>query len=146
MSHVRQQIREAAASVLTGLATSGTRVFQNRLRPLADSDLPCLLVNTDDEQIESLGISAYSPQERVLDLMVRAVAKQSGTLDDTLDTLLYEVEVALANHTLGGLVKSLMLESIKIEMNDELEKPVGVASAHYKATYYAATGIPGTAL
>jgi len=146
MSHVRQQIREAAAIVLTGLAISGSRVFQNRLRPLKDADLPCLLINTDDEDIETIGFTADAPQERRLTLMIRALAKQSLTLDDTLDNMLAEIESALARQTFGGLAKSLLLEKISIEMNDDLEKPVGVASAHYQLTYYTATGNPGTAL
>lgn len=39
-NHVRQQIREAVATTLTGLSTTSTRVFQSRLRPLVDADLP----------------------------------------------------------------------------------------------------------
>lgn len=146
MSHVRQQIREAAATVLTGLATSGARVFQSRLRPLKDTDLPCLLINTDDEEIEAQGITATPMQERSLVLSVRAIAKQTATLDDVLDTMLAEIETALAGQTFGNRAKGLLLESIAIEMNDELEKPVGIATAHYRVTYYTATGTPGTAL
>jgi len=146
MSHVRQQIREAAATVLTGLTTTSTRVFQSRLRPLKDTDLPCLLVNTDDEDIETIGFTVGAQQERSLMLSIRAVAKVSSTLDDTLDTILAEVETALAAQTLGNRAKGLVLEKISIEMNDELEKPVGIATAQYRVTYYTATGTPGTAL
>lgn len=144
--HVRQQIREAAAALLTGLATTGARVFQSRLRPLRDADLPCLLINTDDEEIETQGISANALQERTLTLSIRAVAKQSDALDAELDTLLAEIETALGNSTLGGKAESILLASIRIEMNDEIEKPVGIATAQYRVTYYTATGTPGTAL
>lgn len=146
MTHVRQQIREAAATVLTGLSTSGAHVFQSRLRPLRDADMPCLLVNTDDEEIETLGIGQHPTQERQLVLKVRAVAKDSSDLDDTLDTMLAEVETALDGQTFSGKAKSIVLTGINIEMNDELEKPVGVATASYQVTYYTAAGSPGTAL
>ena len=146
MSHVRRQIREAAATVLTGLTTTGERVFQSRMRPLTDSDLPCLLINTDDEVIDTQGFDATPLQERELTLSIRAVAKQTATLDDVLDTILAEVETALAGQTLGDRAKGLLLEKINIEMNDELEKPVGIASDIYRVTYYTTAGTPGTAL
>lgn len=146
MSHVRQQIREAVATVLTGLTTSGARVFQSRLRVLSDADLPCLLINTDDESIDTPAISHAAMQERELQLLVRAVAKNGASVDDLLDTMLAEVETAMTGQTLGGIAKGLVLEKISIEMNDELEKPIGIASATYRVTYYTADGAPGTAL
>ena len=146
MSHVRQQIREAAAAALTGLASAGNRVFQSRLRPLRDADLPCLLVNTDDEEVDTLGMGVHPAQERQLALKVRCVAKDASDLDDTLDSLLAEVETALDGQTFGGKAKGIVLTGISIEMNDELEKPVGIATATYQVTYYTAAGSPGSAL
>lgn len=144
MSHVRQQIREAAAAALTGLTTTGARVFQSRIRPLRDADLPCLLVNTDEETIDGATIAGML--ERTLTLQIRAVAKVADDLDDTLDTMLAEVEVALATQTLGGRAKNIELTKIEIELNDDLEKPVGIATASYQVSYYTAAGIPGTAI
>ena len=54
------------------LATTGSRVFQSRVYPLRDADLPCLLISTDDEQIGFVGdgftgefaaLAATTPQE-----------------------------------------------------------------------------------
>jgi hypothetical protein len=146
MSHVRQQIREAAATLLTGLATTGARVYQSRIYTLRDTDLPCLLINTDDEQDVTLGPGENSAQERSLQLSIRCVSKQVADLDDKLDTMLAEVETALGNQTLSNKAKTLQLESISIEMSDELEKPVGIAAAVFRITYYTATGAPATAL
>jgi hypothetical protein len=146
MSHVRQQIREAAATLLTGLTTTAARVYQSRIYTLRDTDLPCLLINADDEQDVTLGLNEYAAQERSLQLSIRCVSKQVADLDDKLDTMLAEVETALGNQTLGGKAKTLQLESIAIEMSDELEKPVGIATAVFRITYYTATGTPGTSL
>ena len=146
MSHVRRQIREAAATALTGLATTGARVFQSRLRPLRDADLPCLLVNTDDEEIDTLTIGSHPTQERQLALKVRAVAKDASDLDDTLDQMLFEIETTLEGTTLGGIAKGIVLTGIAIEMNDEMDKPVGVATATYQITYYTAAGLPESAI
>jgi hypothetical protein len=145
MSHVRQQIREAAATLLTGLTTTGARVFQSRIYPLRDADLPCLLISTDDEKIDTLGLSAGGLQERELSLVIKAVAKQSAALDDALDTSLAEIETALTGQSLGGIAKSNTLESISVEMSDDLEKPVGILTATFQITYYTATGAPGVA-
>lgn len=146
MSHVRQQIREAAATLLTGLTSTGARVYQSRIYTLRDTDLPCLLITTDDEQDVTLGLNEYAAQERSLQLSIRCVSKQVADLDDKLDTMLAEVETAIGNQTLGGKAKTLQLESITIEMSDELEKPVGIATAVFRITYYTATGTPATAL
>lgn len=145
MSHVRQQIRDAAVAALTGLTTTGARVYASRLRPLADDELPCLLVNTDAEQVTVTDVGG-AVLMRTLDLSIRCMAKATADLDDTLDTLLAEVEVALYEETLGGTVKSLELVSVEIEMDDSTDKPVGVLTARYQAIYFSHAGTPGTAL
>lgn len=147
MAHVRRQIREALAALVTGLATTGSRVYQSRVYPLGDSNLPCLLVNTDDESIETLTTGATPMQERRLTVQVRAVAKESSSLDDTLDQIMAEVEAALgAAGVLSTLAKSITLSGLRVEMDDALEKPVGVASMEYQISYYTASNAPQTAL
>lgn len=144
-NHLRQQIREAVASQLSGLTTTGTRVYQSRLHPLSDSNLPCLLVNTDSEEIATLTLQPHPVMERDLTLAVRCIAKAVNNLDDTLDTMLKEVETALGtvtDPTYGGLVKSMSPTGIDIEMDDGMDKPVGVASLNYRVTYYTADGSP----
>lgn len=145
MAHVRQQIREAAATALTGLTTSGSRVYQSRVHPLDAASLPCLLVNTDDEDVTSLKISSPDMLDRRLTLTVRAVARASSNLDDTLDTMVSEVEVALGATTLSGKVKTLTLDGIGIE-TEQGDKPVGIASMKFSATYMTAANAPETAI
>lgn len=146
MSHVRQQIREAAATLLDGLATTGGRVYQSRVHPLADANLPCLLVNTDSEDIEALTVHAPVMLERTLDLSVRCVAKVAARLDDTLDTMLKEVETVLgASGVMSTLAKSIMPTGIRIEMDDGKESPVGVATLNYRISYFTASNAPDAA-
>ena len=52
MTHVRRSIREQVASTVTGLTTTGSRVFQSRVFRLEAADLPCLLVYTKTESVE----------------------------------------------------------------------------------------------
>jgi len=78
-------------------------------------------------------------------LAVRCIGKAVANLDDTLDTMLKEVETALGtvtDPTYGGIVKSMVPTGISIEMDDGLEKPVGIASLNYLVTYYTADGSP----
>ena len=145
MSHVRQQIREAAAAAVTGLVTAGSRVYQSRLHPLDATKLPCLLVNTDDESIDGLMIGSPDILDRKLTLSIRAVAKASANLDDTLDTMAAEIETALGVSTLGGLVKTLMLDGINIDM-EQSDKPVGIATLKYIANYMTVANAPAAAI
>jgi len=50
-NHVRQQLREAIATAITGLTTTSTRVFQSRVYPIEVGQLPCLVVTSDGDEI-----------------------------------------------------------------------------------------------
>lgn len=146
MPHVRRQLREAAAAAVTGLSTTAGRVFQSRVYPLRDADLPCLLVSTDDERIDAGNAAMGGELERELTLTVRGVAKATADLDDTLDAIAEQVEPMLNGATLGGKAKKCLLTAINVEMDDVLEKPVGSISLEYRITYFTSPALPGTAL
>ena len=146
MSHVRRQIREAAATALAGLATTGSRVFQSRVYPLRDADLPCLLISTDDEQVDQNNAVSGGEMTRELTLTVRGVAKATADLDDTLDGIAEQVEPVLNGATLGNLAKNCQLAGIKVEMDEALEKPVGIITLEYRTLYFTTPAAPGTAL
>jgi hypothetical protein len=143
MSHARQAIREAVATAVTGLASTGARVFQSRMR--AQEDLPCLQVATNGEEISREDLDAL--EERDLEVEIIGVAKAAGDVDDDLDDIAAEVETAIgANNTLGGRVKRMHLTGIRIEFDDELEQPVGLIRLTYRCTYFTNAGVPGTTL
>jgi hypothetical protein len=144
-NHMRQQVREAVATALTGLATTSTRVYENRLNPLQAANLPCLVVTTDSEQIEYGAFGGLSRrQHRNLRLVVKGIAKASASVDDTLDTICKEVEVAIAaGGTFGGkLGGGLQLESTQIELDGDGDKTVGVATMEFSGTYLTMEGVP----
>lgn len=145
MSHVRQQIREAAALDVTGLATSGSRVYQSRVKVLGDAHLPCLLVSTEGEVIEVATVHGPAILDRRLTLSVTAVAKATDNLDDTLDTMAAEVETALGDSILGGLAKSLVLQSITPSM-EQAEKGVGALDLRFEVNYMTEANAPSTAI
>lgn len=130
MAHQRQTIREAIVTRLTGLATSGSRVYASRLKPLLDTELPAILVSTGGEALDGATyLKTGLPVHRPLEIRVDLVAKAVSGFENTVDQMLAEVEVALfdspAHNTLAGLVHSIQLASIlDPEMDDSLEKPV----------------------
>lgn len=149
MSHVRTQIRTAAAAALGGLTTTGAKVFKSRVRPVDDDELPCLLVHCDDEPgIDQITVGNPSRLSRPLELVVRGLVKKTIALDDELDKIANEVEVAIAaNITLGGLVREgVWLKSVGVTMNEEMEKPCGEIVMVFSATYSTNSNAPEVAL
>ena len=135
MAHSRQTIRDAAGTLLTGLTTTGTRVFQSRMA-LQDS-LPCLLITTNDEEIVPGTIGNLL--ERRLDLVVTGCAKSASNVDDTLDTMAAEVETAMS-----GFSYRNQLTRLEVDFDESLEKPVGRIALTFSITYLTAAGAPGT--
>jgi len=133
MSHVRTQIRTALVATLAGLATTGNRVHASRMRPQSDANLPCLLVTTNDEQIDS---TVDAILLRDLSVSIRGFAMASAALDDTLDQIALEVESVMASNPRA------IFERVEIDYDDELEKPVGAITLTYRIQYYTSAADP----
>jgi len=148
MSHVRQQIRDAAVTLVTDLATTENRVYASRLYPVNDSEYPGLCVYTGDEEVESVEISGSgNTQQRTVDLIVEGFDKASGGLDDRLDSIAAEVEtVIFTDPYFSDLAKSCELASVVTEMTDEGEKPIGIITLTFRVMYFTIEGAPETAL
>ena len=142
--HVRKQIRAAAVTALTGLATTAGRVFASRVYPLQDADLPGLRISNPDEAIESASLGGANRYlERHLTLEVQACVKQVSGYEDLVDQIAKEVEIALAtNNTLGNLAKWIVPRSIETELSGEGEKPIAVATIRFEVVYITALNAP----
>jgi hypothetical protein len=148
-NHVRQQIRETAAATLTGLPTTGPRVYQSRLRVFSDADLPALRISTNDELVGASSVGFPTLLDRQINMVVQAIAKQNDNLDDVLDTMCKEVETALnatvAANTMGGIAKHTVLSSIEIDMSGEGDVAVGQANMNFTVTYKTRADAPDIA-
>ena len=146
MAHLRQQIRERVATTLTGLTTTGSNVFQNRIYPQTESNLPCLLIYTLEERPAPFGPGNASRLiRRELRLAVEAMAQATSDLDDTLDTIAKEVEVALANDfTLNGLAHDLELNDTLIRYNDAARQATALMTMVFRITYFNEENDPET--
>jgi hypothetical protein len=147
-AHIKQQIRDAAVTALTGLTTTTTKVFAAREFPLQAANLPGICIYTDNEEQEP-GTLQRSGRRiiRNLELMVLAYVADTGDIDATLDTIAKEVETALAaDVTLGGLAKDLLPVSQVKERDAEGEtKAVSVAML-FNVEYHTAQAAPDVAL
>jgi len=138
--HLHKQIRDAVAALLTGLTTTGSRVYPNRLQPMADANLPGLRVFMDAEEVADSFLD--KAQERRIDLIVECCAKATTVLDDTLDASSKEVEVALSGGiTLSGYWIDVQYGGMQFD-DDLADKPVGVKRLRFALTYTAAGSAP----
>lgn len=146
MAHARKQIRDAIVGELTGLATTGSRVFASRIYPLEQTDLPGLLVATESETVTQIDIGAL--QERTLTVKVEALAKATADLDNALDQICLEVEIALATlgATLAALTRAVSLQTTDLEYDGSGAQPIGRASMVFLVTYFTQQAAPATAL
>lgn len=136
MSHVRQQIRDRVATLVTGLPTTGTSVYKMRRYALDDAKLPAICVYTMDESSSLITIGSRTLR-RVINVVVDIIIKGSSTtVSDSIDTICVSAEEAMAaDFTLNGLAKSSVLTSSEIDVNVEGEKSIASARLVYAVEY-----------
>ena len=83
-NHIRQQIRERVATTLTGLTTTSSNVFQSRVYPLENANLPAIIIYTKSEDSEPVVIGTNRLMNRELTLAVEAYVKSVSNSDDTI--------------------------------------------------------------
>ncbi len=140
MSHKRTLIRAALVARLTGLTTCGAHVYASRLKPLAATELPAILVTTAGEDIPASAMTLGRPLQRDLGVHLLVIVKAVSGYEDTADTILGEIEAALfdstAHNTLDGTALSIRLASIADpEMDDGSDKPVVRLPIILRVTY-----------
>jgi len=145
--HVRQRIREQVATTVTGLATTGSNVFQSRVYSLSDDVLPALLVYSVSESSDIDSMGPIGSLTRILSLSIEGYVKNVSDYDDVIDDVCKEVEIAMAgDKTLNGLAQNSYLSGTDINYNGEGEQPVGIVTMNYVIQYRTATNAPETAL
>jgi len=145
MAHVREQIRTAAVASLTGLTTTGSRVYDSRNFPLDKSELPGLCVYTLSEAAEVATNDGLVQRE--VQLVIEGYAEAAADIDGTLDDIAAEVEAAIENSAgIAALVKHLTLTGTEVEYSDGGNKPIGAIQITYNVLYMTAKGAPTVAV
>lgn len=88
-------IDQIAANLVAGATGAATRVYTSRFWPLQEADLPALKVTAEDEVIEPQGISLPIRLQHELIVAVDGFVKATDDADDAMNTLAYEVLLAL---------------------------------------------------
>lgn len=140
-NHVRQQLREAIASAVTGLTTTSTRVFQSRVYPIEIDSLPCLVITADGDSVSPETIHHPYQQNRTTQIRIEAYARAVSDLDDTLDLICKEVETAIGGVS-SGIALDMYLQGTQIEFDTLGEQPVGKATLIYSKDLFTLSNAP----
>ncbi|MBJ3776396.1 hypothetical protein [Acuticoccus mangrovi] len=141
MPHVRQTIREAVETRVTGLPTTGANVF--RVSPHAVGKLPALRVSTMDESVarHTMGIVM-----RTVGVTVTAFAKSGDDVEDALDAIAAEVEAAvMAGGTLGSVALDVEHTGTRKALGEDGEVRNGIAQLSFAVRYRTPEGAPTVA-
>lgn len=134
-NHVRRQLREAVATALTGLTTTGSRVYPSRVFTVEQSNLPCLAVYVKS------GLQAPATMDneelRSITVIVEGLCAIESGLDDLVDQISKEVEAVLGSPiSIGSFTTQLVARGFEIEMRDDLNIPVGSIALTFTAELF----------
>lgn len=148
--HIDKQIRDYATTLLTGLTTTGTRVFKSRAHPMQDANMPGLRIYVDNSDIDVAmhnGRAGTTRLRRLVQLVVEFCGKATSAYDDESDAAKKEVEQAIAgDYTLGGKVRGTELTRIETDRDGDGDKVVIVTRMTFECEAYTARNAPDTPL
>lgn len=149
MAHIRSQIRGAVTTAVTGLTTTGARVYESRVLPLGSTEMPCLCVYArEDSPIDDDGaMSGVIPPRHLVRQIELHIEGYAGADDGTLDVIAEEVETAVfGSAALRALVVDMRVGPTTLRVDGESSSLLGVVDLVFYMLYRAAEGAPGTAV
>ena len=146
-NHLRRQIRERVATTLTGLSTTGSNVFQSRIYPMESAGLPGLCVFTQEESVGIQSMGGTRNVSRDLTLIIEGYASASSNIDDTMDAIGKEVEIAMAGDIeINNLAQDSYLSGVEITLSGDGSTVIGKIAHSYTVVYQNAENAPDAAL
>lgn len=140
--HIRKQLRAAVKAAVTGLTTTGARVFDARVYPLQAAELPALVIYVSD-RVDPLTVDVPDLQRRDMDVRIEGYASAATNVHDTLDLIGKEVEIALsAALTVAGASVTLTYTGSDVDGSAEGDAPKGVIVMRFITDLYTAAGAP----
>jgi hypothetical protein len=122
MANNRSNIRAAVKTLLDGETDAGDNVYTNRETSLSQTQLPAIIIQTDEEQARPESGTVSRRSFRTLSLKITVKLEESDSIDDDLDALLADVEDLIsASPSLGGTVLSAILTSSEMSIDGEGE-------------------------
>lgn len=153
MTHARQQIREAAATVLKASPSTWGSVFETRI-PSSRAVLPYLMIFSDGEAENQESDNLPGVYLRDLNLVVAGRLRLPGnsdteTVEDRMDALAAEVETKLTFAALLAALPQLkrlrLTNTEQVVVIDEQDSPqYAEVTLSFVAQYATAEGLPET--
>ena len=146
MSHGRQQIRDALATLLTGLATTGSNVFVAPSAPIPAGIPYSIEIHDPSEEPLPEGRNLDTISRRKLSVLVTVRAKPDegqGNATDKADDIALEVEKKIqTDRKLGGFCEAFGPPAMRKEIVGEQERPLAVAVLTFEIFYKTALATP----
>lgn len=95
MTHYLTTVRQAIVTAVTGLTTTGSRVFEDQPHTLQEDQVPALVVSAWSPNVGYASMDTVTLQVDV-DIGIECVVKGTSGLQALLDTMAKEVQVALS--------------------------------------------------
>jgi hypothetical protein len=147
-AHLRQQIFDAAFTALTGLATTTTHIYRDRDtddNPLQANELPGVVLVDDGDPAEIVSRGVSRILQRTMLLQVAAHVKAESSPGSTLNQILKEVEIALANANLAAAKYSQIVQVGPRETSEVQETKTVRQVFTFEVLYYTAHNAPDVA-
>jgi hypothetical protein len=148
MAHLITQIRDAVVSNLGGMTTvPSSRVFPDRLYPLSDSELPCVLVSAVGESSQPGSWGNGLTYERTLTVDVDVCVSARSTFDTEANQIQLEVEKAIAaDPTLGGIATVIRYTGRSKQLSGDGDMPFISLRLNFDVAYRADSTAPDVAV
>ena len=134
MTHIRQQVRDAAITAVTGLTVGATtvQVYGSRAVPVQSAKLPALLVYTAQDQVAYVTMTPPRTRTHDIQLIVEVLVQGVDGCDDTLDSLAEAIETqVLTDITLGGIARDVQVTNTATSFLAESEYVLAIAAINF---------------
>ena len=139
--HIAERIMAAVQAALTGLPTTGARVFRAYDLELETADLPALLLSMGGTA--PLHVAVSSTLTGRLEVEVTAVVAIAGVAGENVETALNRINAEVvralkADYTLGGLVilvEEAGADAPALDVGSAADRPLAVQVSRFAVQY-----------
>ena len=133
MASKREQILAAIKTNLANTTGVGTRIYRNRVEPMAREETPSLVVEfvTDDPTVNSATYLKLDWTLRVRIVVIVRSQTPDTTADPTVESLHTKI---VSDPTLGGLALDVRPLTVTFDVVDA-DQPAGIISCEYEIDY-----------
>ena len=133
MASKREQILAKIKTELAGTTGVGTRIYRNRVEPMAREETPSLVVEfvTDDPTVNSATYLKLDWTLRVRIVVIVRSQTPDTTADPTVESLHTKI---VSDPTLGVLALDVRPLTVTFDVV-EADQPAGIVSCEYEVDY-----------